>query len=357
PALPSSVTSIVNDGYRVTDAQGQKVYGSPTVTKIAPPFAVSISPAAQTGGAQSGGSQTYTLTVKNLGYNTDSYHLSSTSGAFAVSFYDSTCTTAQNTTAALIAGASANVCVRVSVPAGTADGTSETATITATSAGSPSVSASATIKTIAVTVDTLLVDGDGNGPDVQSYYANALTGAGIPFDVWDLAIDPAIPVKYMEAFKHIVWFTGNGYPGPIQPYEKRLTAYLDNGGHLFLSGHDILDQAAGTTLFVKNYLHIDWDGSEDQNDKETAHVNGVAGTLTDGVGAVPLDHSILGAAFEDQITITAGAAIFTDDTGADDALSFSGGYKVVFLAFPLEAYGTAAQKANLVTRVYTFFAA
>ncbi|HEY3086250.1 MAG TPA: hypothetical protein VGK28_12430, partial [Candidatus Dormibacteraeota bacterium] len=47
PALPSSVTSIVNDGYRVTDAQGQKVYGSPTVTKIAPPFAVSISPAAQ----------------------------------------------------------------------------------------------------------------------------------------------------------------------------------------------------------------------------------------------------------------------------------------------------------------------
>ena len=82
----------------------------------------------------------------------------------------------------------------------------------------------------------------------------------------------------------------------------------------------------------------------------------MAGSLTDGVGAVPLDHSVLGAAFEDQITPNGGASqIFTDDTGAADALSFSGTYKVVFLAFPLEAYGSATQKANLVTRVMTFF--
>jgi hypothetical protein len=40
-----------------------------------------------------------------------------------------------------------------------------------------------------------------------------------------------------------------------------------------------------------------------------------------------------------------------------DALSYAGTYKVVFLAFPLEAYGTAAQKADLVTRAKNFFAA
>ena len=358
PSLGSGVGSIVNDGYRVTDAQGQKVYGSPTVTKIAAPFAVSVSPAAQTGGSQAGGSQTYTVTVKNLGYNTDHYNLSAAFGAFAVSFYDSTCTTAQTTTPSLIAGASTDICVKVSVPSGTADGTSDTATVTATSTSSPGVSASAGITTIAVTVETLLVDNDGNGPDVQAYYRTALTDAGVTFDVWDLATNPTLPVKYMEAFKHIVWFTGNSYPGPIQPYEKNLTAYLNSGGQLFISGQDLLDQAAGTTLFVKTYLHIDWDGSEDQNDKETAAVHGVAGSLTNGIGAVPLDHSVLGAAFEDQITPNDGASpIFTDDTGANDALSFSGGYKVVFIAFPLEAYGTAADKANLVTRVYAFFAA
>ena len=27
-----------------------------------------------------------------------------------------------------------------------------------------------------------------------------------------------------------------------------------------MSGQDILDQAAGTTAFVHDYLHIDWDG-------------------------------------------------------------------------------------------------
>jgi len=114
--------------------------------------------------------------------------------------------------------------------------------------------------------------------------------------------------------------------------------------------------AAGTTAFAKNYLHVDWDGSETQNDKATTNVHGVATSLTDGIGAVPLDHSVLGFAFEDQITPNDGAnKIFTDDAGAADALSFSGAYKVVFLAFPLEAYGTAGQKADLVVRVLTFF--
>jgi hypothetical protein len=93
-----------------------------------------------------------------------------------------------------------------------------------------------------------------------------------------------------------------------------------------------------------------------KNDKPTAAVHAVAGTLTDGLGTVPLDHSVLQAAFEDQITpIAPATAVFTDDSGATDALSFSGGYKVVFLAFPLEAYGTAAQRATFVGRAMSFF--
>ena len=114
--------------------------------------------------------------------------------------------------------------------------------------------------------------------------------------------------------------------------------------------------AAGTTPFVHDYLHVAWDGSETQNDKGTATVTGVTGTLADGVGAVPLDHEVLKAEYEDQITPTAGASgIFTDETGKTDALSFAGTYKVVFLAFPLESYGSAAQKADLMQRVLGFF--
>src|SRR5204863_3106409 len=153
------------------------------------------------------------------------------------------------------------------------------------------------------------------------------------------------------------WFTGNSYPGPIVPYEGTLQAFLDNGGRLLMSGQDILDQAAGTTAFVQNYLHITWDGTETQNDKATANVHGVAGSpVSNGIGAVPLDHSVLGAAFEDRITPNGGAlAAFTDDSTAPDALSFAGTYKVVFLAFPFEAYGAAGDKADLATSVFTFF--
>jgi hypothetical protein len=71
---------------------------------------------------------------------------------------------------------------------------------------------------------------------------------------------------------------------------------------------------------------------------------------------VPLDHSVLKAAFEDKITPINGAmTAFTDDATDADALSFSSSYKVVFLAFPLEAYGSAAQKGDLVHRTFAFF--
>lgn len=46
---------------------------------------------------------------------------------------------------------------------------------------------------------------------------------------------------------------------------------------------------------------------------------------------------------------------FTDDTSAPDALTVTAGaYKVVFLAFPFEAYGAATDKADLMNRVLSY---
>jgi hypothetical protein len=73
---------------------------------------------------------------------------------------------------------------------------------------------------------------------------------------------------------------------------------------------------------------------------------------------VPLDTTVLGDAFMDEITPNGTAQpAFTDDASKTDALSYSGTYKVVFLAFPMEEFGTAANKADLLTRVKTFFGA
>jgi uncharacterized repeat protein (TIGR01451 family) len=356
-ALKKKVNSITNDGMKATSSEGPYTTGSPVVTTLASPFAVNVSPSTQTGAAHAGSSVNYTVGVKNLGFTPDSYSLASSGGTYPVSFLDSTCTTPITTTPTVNPGATTNVCVKVTVPANAVDGASDTSTITATSVGSPSISASVTVKTVAVTKETLLVDEDGNNPDVQSYYSTALTANGIDFSTWDLAADPTLPIGFLNAYKNVYWFTGNSYPGPILPYESQLKSFLDGGGNLFMSGQDILDQAAGTTAFVHDYLHITWDGSETQNDKATAAVHGVTGNVvTNGIGAIPLDHSVLNAEFEDRITPNGTAApAFTDDATDTDALTFAGSYKVVFLAFPMEAYGTAADKSGLVGRVQTFF--
>jgi len=248
--------------------------------------------------------------------------------------------------------------VKVDVPAGAADSTKSGSTVTATSTAVSSVTDQATLTTIAVAVDTLLVDNDNNAPDAEAPYKTALSDEGQSFSTWDLAQDPELPTTFLAAHKSVVWFTGNSYPDPVGPYESELATYLDGGGRLLMSGQDILDQAAGTTPFVKKYLHISWDGSEVQNDKATAAVHGVAGDpVSDGIGAVPLDHSVLGANFEDEITpIAPGTAAFTDDAGRPDALSVAdGAYKVVFLAFPFEAYGSQTDRAGLMHRTLTYF--
>jgi len=358
-ALNKKVDSIVNDGVTATSAEGPSTTGSPAVTPIAPPYGVIIAPASQTDGARAGQSVTYHVTVKNLGFNSDSYTMSSSGGTYAVTLYDSTCTSTLTTTPTVAAGGTTDVCIKVAVPGGASDGDSSTATVTATSVGNPAVAASGSVKTIAVTKDWLLVDEDGNDPDTQSYYTTALNSVigAAAYSTWDLAVDKNLPQGYLTAHKYVVWFTGNSYPGPIIPYESELKALLDGGGNLFLSGQDLLDQAAGLTPFVHDYLHVTWDDAS-QNDKATAHVNGQAGTITDGIGAIALDHTILGNTFEDRITPNGTAVtIFKDDATQPDGLSYSGTYKVAFIAFPMESYGTASDKANLVTRVKTFFGA
>ena len=359
PGLKSGVQSIVDDGLEATSAQGPSTSGSQTITPIAPLYRVTLTPASQLDGAHVGKSVTYNVTLDNTGFSADSYKMSSSGGTFPVSFFDATCATPLTTTGSVASGGSTSVCVKVDVPASAADGATSTATVTGTSAGSSAVSASGTVITKAVAVDTLVVDDDSfatSPVDVQKYYTDALTSAGKSFQVWDLGNDKNLPLNYLKSFKYVVWFTGNSYPSPLAPYERELKSYLDGAGNLFVSGQDLLDQSGGTTTFVHDYLHVTWDGSETQNDKATANVRGVPGTLTAGVGTVPYNHSVLGNDFEDEITPNGSAqVIFTDDNAQPDGLSFSGTYSVVFLAFPFEGYGSAAQRTDLINRVYAFF--
>jgi hypothetical protein len=240
-------------------------------------------------------------------------------------------------------------------------GMTDTVAVMATSQTNASVNGAVSIETIAVGKQVLLVDNDGGAPNVQSYYTASVGSSGYAYDYWDLTADPELPLNYLKAHKAVVWFTGASYPGPLLPYEADLAAFLDGGGRLFMSGQDILDQSAGTTAFVHDYLHIDWDGTETQNDTGVLTVTAViTSPAVGGLGAYPMDYTIYGGTdYSDQITPIAPAVpAFTDDLGETNALSVdTGTYRVIFLAWPFESMGTAADRTVVMGRSLAYLLA
>lgn len=360
---------ITNDGYRVTSAEGANATGSPHLVTLAPAHDFSVSPSYQWDGTNPGQVITYLVSIKNLGFATDSYYLdvSDSAAGFHTTLWNSTFTTIQSTTDPVVAGDSAVVGVKVLINPLAANGTANTSYLVANSVYNPANSNSAQIKTIAVTDKILLVDDDGNAPNVDSYYKNALNAYGTPYNIADLAQVPELPQRYLKAHKVIVWYAGATYPGNLGPYENNLAAFLDNGGRLFMSGMDLLDQNGGTTDFVYNYLHINWDGSETQNDKGTFSASASLGnSITAGLGELPYDEgydSLFGGSdFSDQVTPVAPALTAFTDTGthkadgllvADTTLGSS--YKVMFLAFPYEAINSTTSQNALMKRALDWF--
>jgi|GEM_PF-966687 len=356
---------ITNDGYSAASMEGASAVGSPHYVTLAPAHAFAVSPGSQWDGTRSGQVITYLLSVKNLGYMVDAFNLvaaPSTIG-FSTSLWNSTFTALQSSTDPVAPGGTALVGVKVVINPLVANGVANTDLFVASSMANPSDSHSAQIKTVAVTDQILLIDDDGGAPNVQAFYQAALTAYGMPYNHVDLRADPALPFNYLKAHKVAVMFAGATYPGNLGQYDTNLANFLDGGGRLFLSGWDLLDQAGGTSPFVYDYLHVDWDGSETQNDKGTGSAMASLGnSITKGLGGLPYTsfQSIgLGSAdFSDQLTLVAPAVTaFTDSsTGKTDGLVVQdGAYKVMFLAYPFEAINSTTSQAALMKRALDWF--
>jgi uncharacterized repeat protein (TIGR01451 family) len=353
---------ITNDGFMAMSAEGSGAVGSPYLVTLSPANAVTVSPNSQMDGTRAGQSITYTVDIDNRGFNADNYSLSTTGNVWPTTLWDATFTTQITETGSVGPGVKATIGVKVMVPMTATNGVTDTVAVEAVSQANPSVNGTAAIETIAVTRQVLIVDEDGGAPNVQSFYTTAVSNTGYAYNYWDLTAQlGALPLNYLKAHKAVVWFTGASYPGPLLPYEAKLAAFLDGGGRLFMSGQDILDQAAGTTAFVHDYLHIDWDGTEIQNDTGVLTVTAViTSPAVGGLGAYPMNYAIFGGTdYSDQITPIAPALpAFRDDLGETNGLSVdTGTYRVIFLAWPFEAMGTAADRAAVMGRSLAYLLA
>lgn len=89
--------------------------------------------------------------------------------------------------------------------------------------------------------DILLVIGDGSfPPDRVAMYRDALTRSAWPFNEWTVAVSGDPPLAVLQQYKAVIWQTGlEQYPSPSDAHRNLLTSYLDGGGRLMISGHDI----------------------------------------------------------------------------------------------------------------------
>jgi hypothetical protein len=194
----------------------------------------------------------------------------------------------------------------------------------------------------------LLVDDDGDNPDVRSYYTAALDNLGLDYDVWDVMADGDPAFEDISGYAMVFWWTG--YPWGTtftSSNEAAVGAYLDAGGKFFLSSQDYLYDF-GITPFGQNYLHI----ASYTSDVSQTTVTGQ--NVFAGLGPYSLSYPFTN--YSDIVNPDAQAQVAFVGNQGNAAISYDGGsFQTVFLGFPLEAVPNLADRANVLSTLVDWF--
>jgi len=203
----------------------------------------------------------------------------------------------------------------------------------------------------AATAPILLVD-DDLGAAYETYYRAALDALGRPYEVWHTAYRGAPSAALLGLYEVVIWVTGDDYDTTLDSVEQTaLTAYLDGGGSLFISGQDI-GYDIGATPFFGNYLHATY-VQDDAGGTTLAGqdiLSGLSISLTGGDSAG-------NQAYPSEIGLGSGATGLWDYDGTPGwgGLQWSGGYKVVYFAFGFEGINAANDRLAVLDNVLTWF--
>jgi subtilisin family serine protease len=216
----------------------------------------------------------------------------------------------------------------------------------------------------------LIVDDDG-GANFQTYFETAVTGAGRSY----LTVTAPPTAATMALFESVVWLTGNDYTTTLTTADiAELSAYLDAGGRLFITGQDI-GYDIGTTAFYTDYLHAAYV----QDDVGLGGVLGVAASAVGNGFAFEIQggSGANNQAYPSEIDpVAPAAAAFVYDPSVPSAsatandvvknglspeaitssgtagLTFENGtYKLVYFAFGFEAVADATTRTALMERI------
>ena len=185
--------------------------------------------------------------------------------------------------------------------------------------------------------DLLLVDDDG-GSSYDNFYEADLSSIAY-HDVWDVHNSAEISGIELNRYEYVIWICGNDSTGHTlsSTDQSNIQGFLDSDGNLLLIGQNIDEDISGTP-FYSNVLHAQ-------------HVAGNGYTRLDGVAGNSISDSASlmliggcgpgnGGRSPSKINAINGAeVIYTyENVGGNGGIRYdSGSWKVVYLAFALEA--------------------
>ena len=183
----------------------------------------------------------------------------------------------------------------------------------------------------------LIVNADHNSSYESTYYGD-LHKRRVPADVWRKQQEGTPLSTTLDQYNMVIWFTGDSALDFLQTADiTSMEQYLDNGGHLFLTGQGLAKELrTQDSVFLDNYLHTLYAG----NFFWFEHA-GIAGSpVGGGLKVSYFSGASQALSLADVLTPINGALpeFKYDYTGGGySALSYSGSYKLVFFSWGYEA--------------------
>ena len=184
--------------------------------------------------------------------------------------------------------------------------------------------------------DYLLVDDDG-GANYHNFYLVSFDSLDLFVDVWDQT-ESSINAVELGRYEFVLWETGNE-TSPLDESERNAIAgYLDSGGRLLLSSKNA-GSSIGSQSFYTDYLKANFTGVAPASVRMVYGVDGAPFTSANdtlffigGTGAGNYQNL-------DAIEPVGGAgpAYGYVNTAYIAGIYYGGAYRLIYLAFPLEA--------------------
>lgn len=203
---------------------------------------------------------------------------------------------------------------------------------------------------------------DDNGrqlTELESYYTDTLDALSVPYDYYNADVFGTPDISYLQAHAVVIWFTGSDFSTTLTVQDENvLMQYLNGGGKLFLSSQDYVwdlkNDGRYPSTFLRNYLHT----MDEGEDTGVNFLTGVPGNPV-GNGLSGLAMCFPSCSFIDyadwiQKDGISEYAFYNEDTEYV-ALTYTGGYDVVFFAFMFEGIESATDQQTVMQRILDFF--